>query len=174
MKLPTLLKPGFGRPRWKIYLWLGWTGTVTGSCFLLLAIGFATYEAFFLTHSSKTHGIVIANVESRTAADPQSSTPAQTNYCPQFRYQSEDGVAHVATGSVCSEPPSFKIGDQVRVNYANWNHDHAQVDSAGDQWGFAMAFGLAAIVLMPIGIVLLRRVRLQGRSLDPIGFWDPN
>jgi hypothetical protein len=75
---------------------------------------------------------------------------------------------------VCSDPPSFTIGEQVRVKYANWDYDNGQIDSVGDRWGFVVAFGLVAVVLMPIGFVLLRRVRLQGHSLDPIGFWDPN
>jgi hypothetical protein len=146
----------------------------TGSCFLLLAIGFAVYEASFLTHSSKTQGTVIANVETHTAADMQTGAPAQTNYCPQFRYQSVDGVTHVMTSSACSDPPSFTIGEQVGVSYSNWNYDHGQIDSFGDEWGFVFGFGLVAVVLMPIGFALLRRVRLQGHSLDPIGFWDPN
>jgi hypothetical protein len=172
MKLLRILRPvSFGRPRWKIFLWLGWTGMATGSCFLLVAIGWAAYESFLLTHSLKTKGTVIANVESKTAADPQTGTPAHTDYCPQFRYQSADGIAHVVTGSVCSDPPSFSVGEQVRVDYSDWS---AQIDSVGDQWGFVMVFGFCAIVLMPIGFMLLRRIRQQGHSLDPIGFWDPN
>jgi hypothetical protein len=43
-------------PRWKIYLWIGWTGFATGICFLLLAIGFAAYEGWFLKQSSKAQG----------------------------------------------------------------------------------------------------------------------
>lgn len=161
------------RPSWKVFLGLGWTGMVTGSGFLLVAIGFAAYESFFLAYSSETQGTVIANVESKIAAEPQTQTPDHTNYCPQFRYQSADGIAHVVTG-LCSDPPSFTVGEQVRVNYANWDHDNGQIDSVGDQWGFAVVFALAAAVLMPIGFVLLRRVRSEGHSLDPIGFWDPN
>jgi hypothetical protein len=161
------------KPRWKIYLWLGWTGIVTGSCFFLVAAGLAAYESFLLTHSSITQGTVVANLETHTPADPQSGTPASKTYCPQYRYQSADGVTHVVTGSVCSDPPTFIVGELVRINYANWDHGHGQIDSFGDQWGFPVAFGLAAGVLMPIGFVLLRRIRLQGHSLDPIGFWDP-
>jgi hypothetical protein len=173
MKLLNLLIPGFGRPRWKIYLWLGWTGIVTGSGFLLVAIGLASYEAFFLAHSSETQGTVVANVESKIAANQETQTPAHTDYCPEFEYQSTDGVTHKVTGS-CSDPPSFTIGERVRVKYANWDYDNGQIDSVGDQWGFVIAFGLIAVVLMPIGFVLLRRVCLQGHSLDPIGFWDPD
>ena len=158
--------------RWKIYLLLGWTGLVTGSCFLLVATGFAAYEAFFLTHGSKAQGTIIANVETRTAADPQTGSPAQTDYCPQFRYESADGVMHVLTASACSNPPSFTIGEQVRVSYSNSNYDHAQIDSFGSRWGLVIGFGLAAFVLTPIGFVLLSRLRSQGHSLDPLGFWD--
>jgi hypothetical protein len=173
MKFLNLLIPGFGRPRWKIYLWLGWTGMVTGSGFVLVAIGLASYEALFLANSSETQGTVIANVESKIAANQETQTPAHTDYCPEFEYQSADGVTHKVTG-LCSDPPSFAVGEHVRVKYANWDHGNGQIDSVGDQWGFDIAFGLVAAVLMPIGFVLLRRVRLQGHSLDPIGFWDPN
>jgi hypothetical protein len=146
----------------------------TGSCFLLVAIGWTAYEGFFLTHSSKTQGTVIANVASQVPADPQTNTAAHTNYCPQFRYQSADEATHSVTASMCSDPPSFTIGEQVRVRYSNWDYDHAQIASFGDRWGFVLVFGIAAAVLLPIGFVLLRRIRLQGHSLDPIGFWDPN
>jgi hypothetical protein len=174
MKLLKFLIPGYGRPRWKIYLWLGWTGMATGSCFLLAAISLAAYESFFLTHSSKAQGIVIANIESQVAADPQTNTAAHTNYCPQFRYESADGATHTVTASTCSAPPSFAIGEQIRVNYSNSDYDHAQIDSFGDQWGLVLGFGLAAVVLLPIGFVLLRRVRPLNHSLDPIGYWDPD
>jgi len=160
------------RPRWKIYLWLGWTAAVTGSVFLLIAIGVATYGAFFLMHSSTAQGTVIANVETQIPADPRNGTQAQTNYCARFRYMSAGGVTHVVTEATCSNPPSFKIGEQVRVNYPNWDYGSGQIDAFGDRWGFAIGFGLAAVVLTPIGFALLRRLRLQGHSLDPIGFWD--
>jgi hypothetical protein len=159
--------------RWKIYLLLGWTTLATGFCFLLVAIGFAAYEAFFLTHSARAQGTIIANVVKVSPADTQGN-PAQTDYCPQFRYYSADAVMHTVTSSACSNPPSFSIGEQVDVHYANWNYDDAQTDSFGARWGFVLGFGVAAIVLMPIGFVLLRRVQAQGHSLDPIGFWDPN
>jgi len=157
-------------PRWKIFLLLGWTGVVTGSCFLIVAIGVATHESLFLTHSLRTQGTIISNVETQTAADP--GTPAQTNYCPQFRYRSVDGVTHVVTSSSCSNPPSFTTGEQIRVSYSNSNYDHAQADSFGARWGLVLGFGLAAVVLTPIGLVLLRRLRLQGHSVDFLTFWE--
>jgi hypothetical protein len=37
---------------WKIRLLIGYTGTAAGTCFLLLAVGFAVYEVSFLARSS--------------------------------------------------------------------------------------------------------------------------
>jgi hypothetical protein len=174
MKLLRFLVPGYGRRRWKIYLWLGWTGTVTGSCFLLVAIGLAVLEGYFLMHSSTAEGPIIASVESQVPADPQTNTPARTEFCPQFRYQSTDGAAHVVTASTCSNAPSFKIGEQVRVNYSDSNFSDAQISSFGERWAFVFGFGIAGFILAPIGFLLLRSVRSLGHFLDPIGFWDAN
>jgi hypothetical protein len=158
--------------RWKIYLWIGWTFLVTGSVFLLVAIGFAGYEGCFLMQSSKAPGTVIANVQTQIPADVQTGTPAQTSFCPQFQYKSADGVTHIVTGSTGSNPPTFTVGEQVIVNYSKSDFADGQIDSLGEKWGWVLVFGLAAIVLTPVGIVLLRRLRSQGRSLDPISFWD--
>jgi hypothetical protein len=152
--------------RWKIYLWIGWTGFATGICFLLLAIGFAAYEGWFLKQSSKAQGSVIANVPIKIG------TPAQSSFCPEFQYETEDGVTHVETGSACSNPPSFAVGDRVRINYLKSNSANGQIDSFGAKWGLVLGFGIAALVLTPIGIVFFSRLRSQGHSLDPIGFWD--
>jgi hypothetical protein len=46
---------------WKIRLLIGYTGTAAGTCFLLLAVGFAVYEVSFLARSSEAQGTVIAN-----------------------------------------------------------------------------------------------------------------
>ena len=57
----------------EIRLLIGYTGVVTGTCFLLLAVGFAIYEVSFLARSFEAQGQVIANVQSRIQnADPHS------------------------------------------------------------------------------------------------------
>jgi hypothetical protein len=158
--------------RWKIYLCIGWAALATGSAFLLVAIGLGAYEGWFLKQSARAPGAVIANVQTQIPADAQAGTPAQTSFCPQFQYKSADGSTHIVTGSTCSDPPSFAVGEQVSVNYSKFDSAHGQINSFGAKWGFAFGFGLAAIVLTPVGIVVLKRLRLQGHPLNPISFWE--
>ena len=157
--------------RSKIYLLLGWTAAATGFCFLLLAIGFATNEQLFLMHAIKAQGTVIANIERYTVANIQTGVAAQTDYCPQFGYQSVDGVTHVVTSPACSNHPSFKMGDPIEIYYSRSNYGNAQTHSFGARWGLVLGFGLVAILLAPIGFVLLRRLRLRGHPVDLFTFW---
>jgi Protein of unknown function (DUF3592) len=157
--------------RWKIYLWLGWTGFTTGISFLLLTIGFAAYESWFLAHSLKAQGIVIANLSNQSQADAQGGTTTQTTYCPQFRYQTPDGTSYVETSSACSNPPSFAVGETLAVNYLKSNHAHAQTDSFGAKWGLVLGFSIAALVMTPFGLFFFSRLRKQGHSLDLTSFW---
>lgn len=143
-----------------------------GATFFLVAICFSAYEAFFLTHSLRGQGVVIANVKSHVSADPQAGAPEQTNYCPQFRYKSADGITYISTASVCSNPPEFWIGEIVAVTYSKSSQSHAQIDSIGDKWGFSIAFGAIGVVLVPAGVFTLRRLREQGRTLHLLSaFW---
>jgi hypothetical protein len=152
--------------RWKIYLWLGWTCFATGICFLILAIGFGAYESWFLIQSSEVQGRVIANIPI------QVGTPAQNSFCPRFEYETTDGITYVETGSACSAPPTFAVGDQVRVNYLKAHPASGQIDSFGAKWGLVLGFAIAALVLTPIGSFFFKRLRSQGHSLVPTQPWS--
>jgi Protein of unknown function (DUF3592) len=156
----------------KIRLVIGYAAVATGTCFLLLAVGFAICEASFLLRSSEAQGTVIANLESRSDADSQSGTAAQQTFCPQFRYESVDGTTHTVTSSACASPPTFAVGEKVRIHYLSSHPESGQIDSFGAKWGFVLGFGIASGALLPIGISFLNRLRAQGSSLDPISFWD--
>lgn len=158
--------------RRKIYMCFGWGAFGAGTAFLLVSIGFALYESWFLAQSLRAPGTVIANVQHEVPADAANGTPAQTDFCPQFRYTSADGATHIATASTCSSPPSFAVGEQVGVNYSKSDYADGQIDSFGDKWGFPLAFGLVGLVAIPIGIALLKHLRSQGHSLDPISAWE--
>jgi hypothetical protein len=151
---------------WKIRLVIGYTGAATGTCCLLLAVGFAVYEASFLTRSSEAQGTVIANLGS------QIGEPTQQTFCPQFQYESEDGGVQTITSSACSSPPTFSVGEKIHIHYLRSHPESGQIDSFGAKWGLAVGFGIACGVLLPIGIFLLSRLRSQGYSLDPLTFWD--
>jgi hypothetical protein len=157
--------------RWKMALLIGWTGFATGISFLFLAIGFAAYEGWFLKQSSVTQGIVIANVQTETRVNPETAGLGQGSFCPQFQYKTPDGVTRVQTSLACSNPPRFSVGDRVRINYLRSNPANGQMDSFGAKWGLVLGFGIAALVLTTIGIVVLARLRLRGQSLDPLEFW---
>jgi hypothetical protein len=151
---------------WKIRFVIGYTGAVAGICFLLLALGFAVYETSFLTRSSEAQGTVIANLGS------QIGKPTQRTFCPQFQYQSENGSVQTITSSTCSSPPTFSVGQKIRVHYLRSHPESGQIDSFGAKWGLALGFVIASAVLLPIGVFLLSGLRSQGYSLDPLSFWD--
>lgn len=158
---------------WKIRLFIGYTGVVTGTCFLLLAAGFAIYEVRFLARSSEAQGQVIANVESHLqSADPHSGVSLQESFCPQVRYESGPGTTQTFISSACASPPSFQVGEKVLVHYLSSRPSDGQIDSFGAKWGLVLGFSIASGVLLPIGVVFLRRLGLQGYSLDPITFWN--
>jgi hypothetical protein len=105
---------------WKIRLVIGYTGAATGTCFLLLAVGFAVYEASFLTRSSEAQGTVIANLGS------QIGEPTQQTFCPQFQYESEDGGVQTITSSACSSPPTFSVGEKIHIHYLRSHPESGQ------------------------------------------------
>jgi Protein of unknown function (DUF3592) len=151
---------------WKIRLVIGYTGAAAGTCFLLLAVGCAVYEASFLTRSLEAQGTVIANVGS------QIRESTQQTFCPQFQYESEDGSVQTITSSACSSPPTFSVADKIHIHYLRSHPESGQIDSYGAKWGLALGFGIACGVLLPIGVFLLNGLRSQGYSLDPLSFWD--
>jgi hypothetical protein len=148
----------------KIRLWLGYTATATGAAFFVLMLAFAVHEFVFLARSSVARAVVIANI-------PVSSTP-ETSFCPRFEYRDVDGELHTVTSGACASPPSFTVGQTILVNYRSSNPEDAQTDSFGARWGLPLGFGIAALILLPPGVLLLRRLRMQGDSLDLLSFWD--
>jgi hypothetical protein len=156
----------------KIRLWLGYTFALTGAAFVLAALAFGAYETIFLANSSEAQGVVVSNVSRMYTPDLSTGGAAQNVYCPQFEYQSGDGKLHTVTSSSCSAPPSFTVGQKVPVKYQRSDPQGGQIDSFGEKWGLILCFGIIGAILLPPGVVLLRRLRLQGHSLDPLSFWD--
>jgi hypothetical protein len=159
-------------PSWKWRVFLGFTFAATGLAFLVIATGLFVFEAAFVDRSIAVQGEVIANIEQQTAADPATNTPASTCFRPQFQYLSANGHTHTAVSSICSNPAGFAAGELVGVRYSRLNESNAQIDSFGEEWGFALVFGLVALLLFPSGYFLLNRVRKQGHAIDLISLWE--
>jgi len=142
----------------------------------LAALAFAVYEAFFLANRSQAQGVIVANLAHTSRSEPDVPTPGApvetTTFCPQFEFQSADGKLQRVESSDCTAPPTYAVGQKVSVNYLRSSPDNAQVDSFDAKWGFVLIFGIVAVILLPIGSVLLRRLKLDGHSLDPLSFWD--
>ena len=158
----------------KIRLWLGYTFALTGAAFLLAALAFGVYETIFLADSSVARGVVVSNISRIDTPDPSTggTGTGQTVFCPQFEYQGADGKLRRVTSSWCTAPPSFTVGQKVVIRYRSSDPENAQIDSFGEKWGLILCLGIIGAILLPPGVVLLRRLRLQGHSLDPWSFWD--
>ena len=158
--------------RWKTDLLVGWIGAVTGISFLLLATGFTAFEGTFLIQSSQTDGIIVANVPSKVPANMDANTPELTVLCPEFQYETSKRAKYTKTGSMCTDPPIFAVGDRVKVNYLTSDESSGQIDRFAAKWRFAVGFSIPALVLILIGLFFLRRVRSQGHTLDLTNYWE--
>jgi hypothetical protein len=151
---------------WQRRLFFGWTFLLVGLSSLVVALGMAVYEVILRAHSTAAPAIILANIKHEAQAEPDSNQPSTITYCPQFRYTSSDGGSHTIMGSFCSNPPTFAVGQQVRVIYPLGDSNRAQIADVGDQWGLPIAFSIVAVFMIPAGLFLLVRVRKQGHPTD--------
>jgi hypothetical protein len=78
--------------------------------------------------------------------DMDESHDEGTSYCPIVRFTADDGSQIVFSDSVYSNPPMYKIGDEVKVLYAPENAQHARI-------GSPMRLHLATAIVGGIGAI---------------------
>jgi len=149
------------------------TLAIVGIISLVMSVGFlvaAAITAFnvdrFLNEAEQTTGTVIA------LSEKHDTEHDSINYAPVFTFKIEYGRTQSVTSSVATNPPSFAVGDQVRVLYRRSDPAGAQIDSFWQLWFwpvFLAGFGSVEIL---VGIILLfsaRRKLGKQAALLPAG-----
>lgn len=146
-------------PKTKRMGWLGrilWflcrTWLVCGLVTLVLGFGFGTYTSAWLFRSVPGQGTVISLV-------PQSDADGNVNYSAQFKFKANDGNAYIATAGVATNPPSFEIGEAVRVRYLPANPMSAKLSYFWQLWFEPVLCAGLGVLFTGAGYLLLRRER---------------
>lgn len=86
------------------------------------------------------------------------------NYAPTFTFKAIDGRDYSVTSDVASNPPSFEVGEEVRIVYIKSNPGSAKIDSFWQLWLVETVLGFLGIFFAGAGYLLLR---YEKRSLLP-------
>jgi hypothetical protein len=167
----TFLEPGpkeatlgkqwyrFLMPKTKPTGWLGrilWffcrVWLVCGIATLVAGFGFVTYTSMWLFRSVPGQGTVIDLV-------PQMDDNGNINYSARFRFQARDGKVYIATAGVATDPPSFEIGEGVRVRYLPTDPMSAKLSYFWQLWFESVLCAGLGVVFTGAGYFLLRRER---------------
>jgi len=146
--------------RWLSALRLGCLAA--GTCFLLLSVGLGIHTKLFIQNAATATGTV-------TQLTAVQDNDHQTMYAPTFEFRSQDGALRSVNSTTSSNPAGFTVGEIVPVLYKASNPADASIATPGELWGFTVAFGLAGIVTLSVGLALtlIRRRRLNASLTQP-------
>jgi hypothetical protein len=133
-------------------LWL-----VCGLATFVAGFGFMTYTSVWLFRSVPGQGTVIDLI-------PQKDDNGNINYCARFRFKAHDGKAYTATAGVATNPPSFEIGENVRVRYLPTDPMSAKLSYFWQLWFEPVLCAGLGVVFSGAGYLLLRRDLCAHRS----------
>ena len=149
----------------------GWVGRVVwffcrawlvcGLVTLVLGFGFVMYTSMWLFRSVPGRGTVIDLI-------PQSDADGNINYSARFRFKANDGRVYIATAGVATNPPSFEIGEDVRVRYLPTDPMSAKLSYFWQLWFETVLCAGLGVLFTGAGYFLLRRERRSSlRSTQP-------
>ncbi|UWZ87015.1 DUF3592 domain-containing protein [Occallatibacter riparius] len=116
----------------------------------VIGVGFAIHTTLFLRSALSATGTV---AELQSLKDDQSGGIV---YSPIFRFAAADGQTYTITSSTGSNPPSFVVGQTVRVLYEREHPSDALIDSFGQLWLFPLIFCPLGIAFAAAGYLVLR------------------
>jgi hypothetical protein len=136
--------------------WLLWIlcriWLVCGLVTLVLGFGFGTYTSIWLFRSLPGQGTV-------TDLIPQTNNDGNINYSAQFRFKARDGQLYTATAGVATNPPSFAVGEDVRVRYLPTDPASAKLSYFWQLWFEPVLSAGLGMLFVGAGYLLLRRER---------------
>ena len=138
-----------------------------------MSVGFliaAAITAFnvdrFLNEAEQTMGTVVA------LSEKHDTERNSITYAPVFTFKIEYGRTQSVTSNVATNPPSFAVGDQVRILYRRSDPSGARIDSFWQLWFwpvFLSGFGLIDGLVGAIFLSLVRRKLRKQATLSPAG-----
>jgi hypothetical protein len=136
----------FNRILWVTYrAWL-----VTGLCTIAVAFGFGVYTSVFLIRSVATKGTIVDLVPER---DEENDT---VNYASTFTFIAVDGKTYTVTSGVATNPPGFKVGQDVQVYYLKSHPANAKLASFWQLWFVTILCAGLGLFFSGAGYLLLR------------------
>lgn len=129
------------------------TWLICGLGALATGCGFAIYRSVWLFRSIPERGTVTRVSE---VVDQQNNT---VNYAPTFTFKALDGHVFSVTSGVASNPPSFEIGEEVRIRYIGGNPRSAEIDSFWQLWFVEVVLGGLGVFFTGAGYLLGRYER---------------
>jgi len=132
---------------------------IISTLFSIIGIGLLIASLFIFNHtrnfikkSSSTTGTVIELLQERSTSSGGSTSYA---YYPWIRFETEDGRSIVFKSAVGSNPPSYRVGEEVSVLFDPDNPYNAKINSFFSVWlGFIILSGLG-VIFAGIGLGLL-------------------
>ncbi len=129
----------------------GWLVLAIGVAVVAAAIGWQLDNASFVSRAATTTGRVV-----ELRAHPGSKA---VNYHPVVTYTPGDGPETTFEGSSGSNPPGYRIGEEVAVLWVPGHPEGARVRSFVDLWIGPPLLGVLGVLLGLLGVHSLRHGR---------------
>jgi hypothetical protein len=143
-----------------------------GILFVVIGASTAITEWRFGTRAARARGEVVDLIEEqpprRAGEQPrmreEDARPAGPVYRAVILFSTADGRAVRFLSRLATNPPAYKLGEQVMVLYDPGHPETASIDSFADRWlGVVMWESVAALCLLASGVPLGLRAARQRR-----------
>lgn len=116
-------------------------------CLLMIPVVYKIlYNAEFYITGEKVNGKVI---------DVKLYFARHATYKPSIQYSTLGGKTLIGTTNIGSNPPNYKIGQEVKLYYNPKNPEHILVKNFSDQWLLALTFGSIGTIFMVMSLYIL-------------------
>jgi hypothetical protein len=115
-----------------------------GAILLAIAAFLALREQSFLSRAESVTGSV-------TDFSMSSSSDSGTSYCPVIEFTTKGGQDVRYYANVCSSPPAYDIGDQVKVIYDPQNPRQVQIENIWIEYLGALIVGGVGLPFFLLG-----------------------
>lgn len=148
---------------------LGWTLSLIGAIFLLIAIGMCLPAWLARPSTIRVEGRVERLVSGGeqmpgqslpTDAGRRSRARSGRGKVPLVRYEVE-GKSYLVAGKVSTSPPAYTVGETVWVRYPPTAPEKGWIDSVIEQYLLSIIFGAVGMVMSLIGMIMTLRAWMQ-------------
>jgi hypothetical protein len=131
------------------------------NCFFLGFIALMVYF-FWSSFMLATQGEITTG---RVIGMDESDSDGSTLYSPIFEY-TVGGQRYEVNSGIASDPPSYRVGEEIPVRYLPTNPQLAEVDSPlNSPWLFGGGVAILGIAMVALNVVGMRRI-WRGESID--------